>query len=229
MANKLGRLAQGRRNIKGTNTILFLERSDIPKDRLKDVTYGRIVVAYKPNKSEPNRSRLTVCGNLITCLYDISTPTCDLPTIKMLWKSVLSTKGAKYITLDLKDFYIGTPMNRPEYTRLPIKLISQEIIHKYNLTAFEDGGGVYVEIVRGVYGFPRAGKLFLQKRLSKSGYYPVQFTSEFWRHTWCPIMFTLVVDNFGVKFTGDTHAHHPIKALISSTTTSQLIGKKKCL
>ena len=39
-ANELGRLAQGIRDIPGTNTIIFIRRSDIPKDRLKDVTYG---------------------------------------------------------------------------------------------------------------------------------------------------------------------------------------------
>ena len=114
-ASELGRLTQGIHNIKGTTTIFFIKRSDIPKDRLKDVTCGRLVVTYKPNKSEPNRSRLTVGGKFITCLYNISTPTCNLPTIKMLWNSFLSTKGAKYVTLDLKDFYLGTPMDRPEY------------------------------------------------------------------------------------------------------------------
>ena len=141
-ANKLGKLAQGIRDIKGTTTIFSITRSDIPKDRLKYVTYGRLIVVYKPNNSEPNISRLTVDGNLITCLYStsISTPRCNLPTIKMLWNSVLSTKGAKYTTLDLKDIYLGTPMDRPKDMGLPIKLIQQEIIDKYNLTALEDSG-----------------------------------------------------------------------------------------
>ena len=94
LSNELGRLAQGIRDIKGTDTILFILKSAIPKDRLKEVTYGRIVVAYKPKKSEPHRSRLTEGGDRIVCLYDISTSTADLPTIKMLWKSVLSTPGA---------------------------------------------------------------------------------------------------------------------------------------
>ena len=56
LANELGRLAQGIREVKGTNTILFLPKSEIPKDRLKEVTYGRIVVAYKPDKLEKNRA-----------------------------------------------------------------------------------------------------------------------------------------------------------------------------
>ena len=51
--NELGLLSQGIRNIKGSDTILFVVKSKIPKDRLKEVTYGRIVVSYKPNKSYP--------------------------------------------------------------------------------------------------------------------------------------------------------------------------------
>ena len=48
LANKFGRLAQGIRDVKGTNTITFILKSDIPKNRLRDVTYGRIVVSYRP-------------------------------------------------------------------------------------------------------------------------------------------------------------------------------------
>ena len=40
LANELGRLAQGIRDIKGTNTIFFIPKSGIPKDRLREVTYG---------------------------------------------------------------------------------------------------------------------------------------------------------------------------------------------
>ena len=47
MANELGRLAQGIRDVKGTNTITFIKKSEIPKGRLKDITYGRIVVSYR--------------------------------------------------------------------------------------------------------------------------------------------------------------------------------------
>ena len=50
LANELGRLAQGVCGIKGTDTIFFILKSAIPKDRLKEVTYGRIVVSYKPKK-----------------------------------------------------------------------------------------------------------------------------------------------------------------------------------
>ena len=88
------------------------------------------MVEYKPDKVYPNRSRLTVGGDRITCLYNVSTPTADLPTIKILWNFVLSTPGAKYFTLDISNFYLVTPMDRPEYMRISFKIIPQEIIEK---------------------------------------------------------------------------------------------------
>ena len=40
------------------------------------------------------------------------------------------------------------------------------------------------------------------------GYHPVQFTPGLWTHVWRPVKFTLVVDDFGVKFEGLYHANH---------------------
>jgi len=98
-ANEIGRLAQGICDIKGTDTFFFIRKSDIPKDRRKDVTYGRIVVTYQHQKSEPNRTRLTVGGDRVNYPFETSTPTADLPTIKMLWNSVLSTFKAKFLSM----------------------------------------------------------------------------------------------------------------------------------
>ena len=113
-------------------------------------------MAYKPNKSEPHISRLTVGGNRIVCLYNVSTPKADLPTIKMLCNSVLSTPGARYMKIDISKFYLGTSMARPEYMRLPLKLIPQEIIDKYKLNDLADNRWVYLKIVKGMYGLPQS-------------------------------------------------------------------------
>ena len=90
LASNLRILAQGIREIKRTNTIYIIGKSEISRDKLKQVTYVRIVVDYKPHKLEKNRTKVTVGGDRIHCDYDISTPTCSLPTIKLLWNSVLS-------------------------------------------------------------------------------------------------------------------------------------------
>ena len=66
-------------------------------------------------------------GDRINCPFDCGTPTADVPVIKLLWNSTLSTPGAKYFTLDISNFYLGTPMERPEYMKMPLKIMPPEI------------------------------------------------------------------------------------------------------
>ena len=55
MAKELGRLAQGWKETKGTNTIKFMSHDKIAKTpRGKVVTYARIVVDFRPQKEDPN-------------------------------------------------------------------------------------------------------------------------------------------------------------------------------
>ncbi len=44
-----------------------------------------------------------------------STPTANLLTLKILINSIISTAGAKFMTMDYKDFYLNTPMASYEY------------------------------------------------------------------------------------------------------------------
>ena len=115
-SNELGKLAQGAGyRIKGTNTIYFIDYARIPKDRRSDITYGKIVVGYRPHKTEPNRTRLTVGGNLIHYPGDVSIPTTDTTTAKIVINSTISTPKAKYLVGDVKNLYLGTTMTRYEY------------------------------------------------------------------------------------------------------------------
>ena len=57
-ANELGQLAQGIRDIKGTNTIVFITKAEVPNN--KRCTYGKINYDIKLEKTEKHRSRLTV-------------------------------------------------------------------------------------------------------------------------------------------------------------------------
>ena len=58
-------------------------------------TYTWVIVDYHPQKEDPNWIRIAVGGNLITYKGDTSTRTADLTLSKLLWNSVLSTKGAR--------------------------------------------------------------------------------------------------------------------------------------
>ena len=129
--NELGRLEkcmEGRVN--GTNTILFIAKEYLPADIWKDVRYGCIVVSYCPEKSDPNRFRLTVGGNCVNYPGDCGTPTADMLTEKLLINSVISTKGAKFMSIDIKNFYLNTPMSRYEYMRLKIEDLPQDFINE---------------------------------------------------------------------------------------------------
>ena len=50
-ANNIGRLYQGSGGrVEGTYTTFFIAKYQVTIDRLKDVTYGRILVDYRPQK-----------------------------------------------------------------------------------------------------------------------------------------------------------------------------------
>jgi hypothetical protein len=148
-ANEFGRLAQvvGDR-IEGSNTIFFIPCQAVPKGKI--LTYGRFIVDIRPNKSEIHRVRFTVGGNLIQYTGDVSTRSADLTTSKCLWNSTTSTEGSKYMCLDVKNFYRGTPMDSFEYMRIPLKLILHEIIDQYNLLPLVSDGHVYIEVQKGM-------------------------------------------------------------------------------
>ena len=189
----------------------------MPQDRWRDVTYAKFVCELKPNKAEIHRTRLTVGGDKVHYPGDVGTPTADLTLVKMHINSVISTRGARYMTLDVKNFYLNTPMERYEYVRIKIDDIPQEIIVEYHLKDKQSSDGhVYVEIQKGMYGLPQAGILaqqLLEKRLNMHGYSQSKIVPGLWTHKTRPISFTLVVDDFGMKYVGKENAMHLINIL----------------
>ena len=92
--------------------------------------------------------------------------------------------------------------------------MTDNIVEQYNLKekAMKDGY-IYVAIKRGMYGLPQASILaqdLLVKRLNKHGFTQSKYILGLWTHTWRPICFTLVVDEFGIKYEGREHADHLI-------------------
>ena len=169
-ANELGRLAQGICDIVGTDTIDLIPFSEVPEGEA--VTYGRIICMFCPQKDEPNQTHLTVGGNLLVALYDVSTPTADLTTAKLLFNSVISTPSARCVTLDLDIFYLKIPLPQPRCMRMQPSLLPEESVEKYNFQSIVHKGWVYFCIERGMYGLPEAGLLaneLLKKCLIKIG------------------------------------------------------------
>ena len=87
----------------------------------------------------------------------------------------------------------------------PWRFFPQHMTDQFDLNRKAKDGKVYSEIRRSVYGLPQSGKHaneYLKAKLAPTGCYEVPHTPGLWKHISCPVKFTLVVDNFGVKYVG---------------------------
>ena len=48
----------------------------------------------------------------------------------------------------------------------------------------------------------------IEQRLNKAGYYQCPNTPGLWRHNWRPILFCLIIDNFGIEYVDKHHDDH---------------------
>jgi hypothetical protein len=130
-----------------TETIFFDKKDKIPDARKGNETYARIICVYCYGKKDKYRTRITMGGNLVNYPRDCGTPTANLLTVKLLLNSIISTPNAKFMTLDLKDFYLMTPMKRYDYFCMKLDLFPQDIIDEYNLSSKVDhNGNVHCEV-----------------------------------------------------------------------------------
>ncbi len=56
----------------------------------KEVCHTMVVCEVRPDKDDPDRTRITICGNCICFPGDVSTNTASLELVKLLLNSVLS-------------------------------------------------------------------------------------------------------------------------------------------
>jgi hypothetical protein len=131
-ANEFGRTMQGvgktrskEDKIEGTDTMHLIKKSDIPKN--KKITYARFCRDIRPQKAETHRTRLTAGGDRLDYKGKTSTDTAGLETIKIHINSTISRKDAKYMCIDIGNMYLNTKLISPEYMRIHINLIPEEI------------------------------------------------------------------------------------------------------
>ena len=218
LSNEWGRLAQG--NIHGvapTDTIQFIHFNQVPHDR--DVTYASFVCDHRPLKSEPWRVRIVVGGDKLSYNDDPGSPAASLLETKILINSVISDagNGARFMSLDLKDYFLATPMERPEYMKVLLKYFPTDIQVKYKLhEKVTPTGYIYIKINKGMYGLKQAAILaynHLKTNLQNDGYEPIPHTDSYWRHKTLPTIFCLCVDDFGVKYFQKSDINHLISSL----------------
>ena len=109
----VGKNKDGTQRVTGTNTCHWIPHSKVPKG--KRVTYARTVVDICPEKDDPNRVRITAGSDQLKYYGETSTETASIETAKILINSVLSTKNARFMSIDISNFYIQTDLKDFQY------------------------------------------------------------------------------------------------------------------
>ncbi|KAL7523238.1 hypothetical protein ACHAXR_001576, partial [Thalassiosira sp. AJA248-18] len=160
-ANEFGRLANGvgGRIKNPTNTIKFIQKHDIPKDRRKDVTYGSFVCTIRPEKKEKNRTRFVVGGDRTNYPGEVATPTADMLVAKTLFNSM---------------------------SDIPQEIIDE---YKLNDIVSPDGSIYIMAIrgMYGLPQAGLLANELLEKRLNERGYRQSKLVPGLWKHDWRPI------------------------------------------
>ncbi len=105
-------------------------------------------------------------------------------------------------------------------------------IEQYNLLEHAYKGYVCIEMRRAMWGLPQAGILAnkcLRQKLAPFGYSECANTPGLWKHDKRPISFTLVVDDFGVKYVNQDDVKHLIDSIKKTyTLTEDWTGNLYC-
>jgi hypothetical protein len=130
--------------------------------------------------------------------------------------------------MDITNFYLNTPLARPEYLHIPMSLIPEEIIQEYKLSVLIHNGNIMARIDKGMYSLPQAGILanqLLKDRLAPHGYTECNHTPGLWQCKTRKITFVLVVDDFRIKYTTLREANTFLPHSNNITKPSQSIGR----
>ena len=138
------------------------------------------IVAYRPEKSDPNRTRITAGGDKLDYEGDTATHSASMTIIKCHWNSVISTPKAKYATGDAGNMYLESTLPKPQYVKFKYSEIPDDIKEQYDLQSLVHNGYVYVRIDKAWYGLKESGKIAnddMVALLKQHGYHQAKHTS----------------------------------------------------
>ncbi len=214
---EFGGMAQGdnKTRQKGTNAMFAMTHDEIAHAYCvkKFFTFANPVVDYRYQKNDPNCICITAVGNLITYKGELSVRMVDINIAKLHWNSVVSMPNAKYMCLDIKNFYLTTALEYFEYMKMPLSLFSSWMADGYDQKTHAKDVWVHLEMRHAVWGLLQVGILAnkrLRCKLAPFGYHKCINTPSLRYHEERPITFTLVVDDFGIKYVDKTNVDHLI-------------------
>ena len=151
---EFGGMAQGdnKTGQKGTNAIFVMKHDELAQILRagKKIPFAHPVVGHRPQKEDPNQIWITAMGNLVSYEGELSVRTADINTAKIHWNSVISTKNAKYMCLDIKKIYLTAALEYYEYMKIPLALFPRWIAEQYDLSKHQMNGWVHLEMRRAV-------------------------------------------------------------------------------
>ena len=187
----------------------FIQANELPKGRKAAYCNPQCKIKIK-NGLTVRRVRCTIGGDQLPYPGATAAFTAKLEVIRIQLNAAVS-ENEDIMTLDIKDFYLGTPLERPEYMRISEKHLTKRIIEKYKLQGMIHNGHVLMEITKGIYGLKQAGKLSQDRliaHLAQYGYVECKHTPCLFRHNTNGISFTLVVDDFLVRYKTQESVDH---------------------
>ena len=213
--NAFGHLFQSYGTTEGMDLFNWIHRAQVPHN--KKVPYLHYTVDIRPEKSKIHQTRITAGGNRLDYHGNVSMHTTSMETIKTHWNSVVSTPNARYCTGDISNMYLCLMHDDTEYVRFPVQLILHNFIAHYKLQSLIRNGYVYdTRIKKAGYGLKKSGKIShddLVAYLKTFGYHKAPRTEGLFLHDTQEISFTLVVDDFGIKYTNKSDVNHLIASV----------------
>jgi hypothetical protein len=205
-----------RKLVTQTSTMHVIHKDAIPVDRRMDVAYYNPQVKDKYKNGEWLRCvRGTVGGDRTNFTGPVTARTASLEVVRAMLNSVLAD-DAEFMAADITDYYLNTPLERPEYMRMSRKQVSDTIIAEYGYEQYFVNDMLYFQINKGMYGLPQAG-LLAQNRLiahiAEHGYTQSDTVLCLFRHATNGVTFVLVVDDFGIKFRNAADRDHLLTTL----------------
>ena len=204
------------RLIETTGTCTFIPWHDKPAERNASYYNPICKVKTATDGTVTYRVRGTVADTHSDYEGPTSAYTANLPTVKILMNAVVSTPGSRVATADIKDYYLGTSMAIPEFMKVALRQIPDAIRARYHLDDIAHEGQVMMRIDKGMYGLVQAGRLAqerLVKHLAKHGYKEAKHTPMLFKHEHKKTVFTLVVDDFCIKYDARADLEHLFDSL----------------